>query len=306
MTTAFITHPTCLQHEMGMQHPECPQRLSTIYHTLQASGVWDKLRHYTAKKVTHEQILRAHDTEYLNKLLLLNPKDDLIFLDPDTAMNPSTLEAAFYAAGSLITAGEIVMKGKVKQAFCCVRPPGHHAEKNQAMGFCFFNNIAIGALHTIKRFGVKKIVIIDFDVHHGNGTEDIFKDDERILFFSSFEHPLYPFNAKTSRHDNIIYFPQQAGQDASLLLTAMQQQWLPRIREFQPEIIFVSAGFDAHHADPLAHLQFTTEHYQQIMQLISDLANDCCAGKLVISLEGGYHLSALGESVNAILKTIGF
>jgi len=226
----------------------------------------------------------------------------LVWLDGDTAMNPYSLEAALHAAGSAVLGVDLVMQDKASQVFCSVRPPGHHAERHRAMGFCIFNNIAIGAYHAINQYGLKRIAIIDFDVHHGNGTEDIIADDERILFCSCFQHPYYPGGNFSLDKPNIINLPMPKLTDGKAFREEIYQRWIPRIEEFQPELIMISAGFDGHREDDMAHFNLLEADYEWITQQLSQLATMSAKGRIVSCLEGGYHLRALARSVEAHIK----
>ncbi len=304
MTTAFITHDVCHLHEMTNQHPECPARLDAIKRYLQETKILNKLRVMEANKINREWLTLAHDENYIEKIFSLAPKDNLIYLDPDTAMNIHSLDAALYAVGSNVLAVDLLLKNKIKNAFCAVRPPGHHAEINSAMGFCLFNNIAIAAKYALENKGLKKVAIIDFDVHHGNGTEDIIANDDRILFCSSFQHPFYPFSGNDTESSHIINLPLSAGSDGKSAHQLMKEHWWPALLDFKPELIFISAGFDAHQEDPLGNLNFTTENYFEITQDIVEIAKQCCESRLVSSLEGGYNLKALAESVGAHINAL--
>lgn len=304
MKTAIISHPDCLLHEMGYGHPEQPDRIRVINHALKHSSIRDHLIFYEAPEVTVEQLRRVHDPLYIERIFHLAPKSDLIYLDPDTAMNPFTLRAAKRAAGALVKAVDLVMDKEIASAFCNVRPPGHHAERGQAMGFCFFNNVAVGVAHALEIHKLKRVAIIDFDVHHGNGTEDIFRDDPRVMLCSSFQHPFYPFSGAETQNEHIINVPLPAGMKGSDFITYVEKIWLPKVYEFKPEMIFFSAGFDAHTQDVLANLEFEVEDYAWITRQFRALAEECCQGRMVSTLEGGYTLEVLGQCVEAHVREL--
>lgn len=304
MSIALITEPSCRKHQMGDHHPEAPDRLDAINNRLIASGLNMVLLHFDAPQATREQLLAAHDDVYIDMLFENSPAQGLAWLDGDTAMNPYTLDAALHAAGSAVLGVDLVMQDKASQVFCAVRPPGHHAERHRAMGFCFFNNVAIGAYHAINHHGLKRVAIIDFDVHHGNGTEDIVKGDERILFCSSFQHPFYPGGDFSTEDPNIINLPLPRLTDGEAFREAVFQQWIPRLEAFQPELIMISAGFDGHREDDMAHFNLLEADYEWITRQLSQLATLSASGRIVSCLEGGYHLHALARSVEAHIKAM--
>jgi acetoin utilization deacetylase AcuC-like enzyme len=296
MPTAFITHPSFLLHEMGPYHPECPERLMAISDRMIASGIDPYLRHYTAPAATREQIARVHGAAYLDELEAASPEAGLHFIDPDTALNPHSLTAARHAAGAVVMGVDLVMKGEAATAFCAVRPPGHHAERRRAMGFCLFNNVAVGAAHAMEAHGLKRVAIIDFDVHHGNGTEDIFQNDMRVLMASTFQHPLYPYCGLDDPAPNMVNVPLSAGSGSDEFRTAVVDQWLPALEKHKPELIMISAGFDAHREDPLAGLKLTEADYSWVTHELVKVAAKHSKRRIVSTLEGGYALSALGRS----------
>jgi len=305
MTTAFISHPDCARHEMGAGHPECPARLSAISDQLIASGLDVLLRHYQAPLATLAQLSRVHDEEYIESIFQLAPKaEKLVWIDPDTAMNKHTLTAALHAAGAVVEAVDLVMKGEVSNAFCNVRPPGHHAEHSQAMGFCFFNNIAVGAAHALETWGLERVAIVDFDVHHGNGTEDIFKDQPRVLLCSTFQHPFYPYSDVNCKSNHIINVPLPAGTTGDEFRRAVQTNWSRPLVKFKPQLILISAGFDAHEQDALANFRLKENDYTWVTEEIKAVADEYANGRIVSTLEGGYNLSALGRSVAAHIKVL--
>ncbi|HXF07620.1 MAG TPA: histone deacetylase family protein [Candidatus Acidoferrales bacterium] len=304
MTTAFLTHPVFLKHDMGSHHPERPARLEAIHRLLQTRGLLERVQTHEAPRVESAVLGRVHDAAYLRQLAALAPQEGYAFIDPDTAMNPYTLEAAERAAGAAVRAVDLVLGGKVDNAFCCVRPPGHHAERNRAMGFCFYNNIACAAVQALDIYGLDRIAILDFDVHHGNGTEDIFRDDPRVMFCSSFQHPFYPNTPIDHAHARIISVPLPAGTRGMDFREAIGAAWFPALERFAPQMVFVSAGFDAHHEDPMADLSLNERDYAWISEEIVRFAIRHCGGRIVSSLEGGYHLTALAESVAVHVSTL--
>ena len=296
MPTAYITHPSCLLHEMGPYHPERPDRLTAIADRLIAAGIDGHLQHYTAPKATREQIARVHGARYIDEIIQASPTNGLHFLDPDTALNPHTVEAAFHAAGAVVKAVDLAIAGECETAFCAVRPPGHHAERSRAMGFCLFNNVAVGAAHAMAQHGLSRVAIVDFDVHHGNGTEEIFTGDHRVLMVSTFQHPLYPYCGVDNDDPKMVNIPLPAGSGSAEFRSAVVERWLPALDEHRPELIFVSAGFDAHRDDPLANLKLADADYGWVTRELVQIAAKHAQGRIVSSLEGGYALSALGRS----------
>ncbi len=296
MTTAYITHPECALHDMGSQHPECPDRLAAIQDRLIASGLDVYLAHHDAPLATVEALERAHDAAYVRQVLDTAPESGIVHLDPDTAMNPGSLRAALRAAGAGVCATDLVMSGAAMTAFCAVRPPGHHAEHGRAMGFCFFNNIVVAARHALEVHGLERVAIIDFDVHHGNGTENIVANDPRILMVSIFQHPFYPYSGDKPLGDNLCNVPLPAGTRGEAFREAVTSRWLPRLEEFAPQMLFISAGFDAHIEDDMASLGLVEADYAWVSIQLVKFANAHCKGRIVSMLEGGYALSALGRS----------
>ncbi len=304
MPTAYLTHPSCLLHEMGPYHPECPDRLTAISDQLIAAGIDSYLQHHTAPKATREQIARVHGERYVDEIVRASPETGLHFVDPDTALNPHTLEAAFHAAGAVVKAVDLVMAGECNRAFCAVRPPGHHAERSRAMGFCLFNNVAIGAAHALAAHGLSRVAIADFDVHHGNGTEEIFTGDHRVLMVSTFQHPLYPYCGVDNDDRKMVNIPLSPGSGSTEFRAAVSDYWLPALEEHRPELIFVSAGFDAHREDPLANLKLVEADYGWVTRELAQVAVKHAKGRIVSSLEGGYSLSALGRSATEHVREL--
>ena len=303
-TTVFITHPSCLQHEMGPDHPECPDRLTAIHDQLIASGLDPHLARREAPPATPEQLARVHDRRYVAAIQAAAPSSGLRYLDPDTALNPHSFDAALHAAGAVVHAVDLVCGGLYQTAFCAVRPPGHHAESRRAMGFCVFNNVAVGAAHAIAMHEIERVAIVDFDVHHGNGTEEMFSGDGRVLMVSTFQYPLYPYSGVENPADNMVNIPLAAGAGSHEFREAVRERWLPALEEHAPELILISAGFDAHREDPLAGLAFSEADYGWVTRELMEVARRHASGRIVSSLEGGYALSALGRSVAAHVREL--
>jgi len=303
--TAFITHPACLRHDMGSHHPESPARLRAIEDQLIADGLYPLLQHHEAPRATREQLQRVHSQRYIDAIEAASPSHGMATLDPDTAMNPFTLEAALRAAGAAVLATDLVLGEKAGSAFCSIRPPGHHATRDRAMGFCIFNNVAVGVAHALSAHGLERIAIADFDVHHGNGTEDIFKDDPRVLLCSTFQHPFYPHCGADSGSAHIVNTPLPAGTDSAGFRAAVLQHWLPVLQAFRPQMLFISAGFDAHREDDMAGMALVDADYGWVTQELKTLAEESAQGRIVSVLEGGYALSALGRSAAAHIKALG-
>tara|TARA_R110002049_G_scaffold53467_7_gene149495 strand:+ start:111 stop:1028 length:918 start_codon:yes stop_codon:yes gene_type:complete len=294
MATAFITHADCALHDMGAHHPECPQRLGAINDRLIASGLDAYLEFHDAPLATDAQILRAHSAAYLGELRAAVPERGIHHLDPDTAIGPRTLDAALRAAGAGVLATDLVVSGRADNAFCAVRPPGHHACRSRAMGFCLFNNIAIAALHALEAHGLGRVAVVDFDVHHGNGTEDILGEDARVMMASTFQHPFYPYSGDREAPEHWVNVPVRAGLRGEALREIVTAQWLPALRRFEPQMIFISAGFDAHLEDDMASCALVEADFAWVTGQLRAL--ECANGRIVSMLEGGYALSALGRS----------
>jgi acetoin utilization deacetylase AcuC-like enzyme len=305
MHTAYITHPLCLKHEAGPFHPESPQRLAAIEDRLHAAHLYDHLLHFHhPPQATPEQLVRVHDAAYVDWIFEIVPSAGLIQLDPDTAMNPHSLGAALHAAGAAIEAVDRVIGGRVRNAFCAVRPPGHHAGRATAAGFCIFNNVACAAAHALVAHGLARVAIVDFDVHHGNGTEEIFRDEPRVLFVSTFQHPYYPHCGADTVSPHIVNVPLPAGTTGRAYREAFDRRVMPALQDFEPELILLSAGFDGHREDDMAHFNLTEADYAWITQRVVAVANAHAAGRIVSVLEGGYALNALGRSVAAHVKVL--
>jgi acetoin utilization deacetylase AcuC-like enzyme len=306
LRTLYVTHPIALQHEMGPGHPERPDRLRAIDRALQEEAFAYLIR-AQAPRAAREDLLRVHPEDYIRAIEEASPREGYAELDGDTTMNPWTLEAAMHAAGGAVLAVDEVMTGQVENAFVAMRPPGHHAERATPMGFCFFNNVAIAARHAQAAYGVERVAIMDFDVHHGNGTQDIFWSDPTVMYASTHQMPLYPGTGaagETGEHDTIVNAPLRAGDGGEAFRAAMEQKVLPRIDAFRPDLVVVSAGFDAHRRDPLANLQLVEEDFGWATGKLLDIADRRAKGRLVSCLEGGYDLQGLSRSAAAHIRRL--
>ncbi|QLH41282.1 MAG: histone deacetylase family protein [Coxiellaceae bacterium] len=304
MTVAIISHPDCLLHDMGDNHLEAPARIGVIAEAIYRSDIKPKIKNYLAPLADKAVLSKLHAPNYIDELWQLSPQQGLLALDPDTRMNPYTLTAARRAAGAARLAVDLVMQQKAAAAFCNIRPPGHHAEYARAMGFCFFNNVMLAVHHVLQQYHLKRVAIIDFDVHHGNGTQDLLGNNSQVLFCSSFEYPLFPFSGieTTSKNTlNLALAPGTTGRDYRKLV---RELWWPALREFRPEMIFISAGFDGHLDDPLGDLQLTDADYFWITQQLKSIADFYCQGRIVSVLEGGYALPALASSALAHVRAL--
>jgi acetoin utilization deacetylase AcuC-like enzyme len=305
METLYITHPSCKLHEMGPGHPECPERLDAISDQLLSSGLLSYLKeNQDFEPVDVHSLSRVHPNQYQTLLQKWLPESGYHEIDGDTVMNPHTLKAARYAAGAVVSAVDAVMAKEATTAFCAVRPPGHHASREKAMGFCFYNNIAVAALHAIEKHGLQRIAIIDFDVHHGNGTESIFAHDSRVLMCSFFQYPLFPDCGVHDPAPNMVNVPVPAYSTGHVVRQLVTEQWLPRLAEHQPELVLISAGFDAHREDDIAQLGLVEADYAWLTEQIVAVADQYAQGRVVSALEGGYNLSALGRSVVSHIKAL--
>jgi acetoin utilization deacetylase AcuC-like enzyme len=304
LTTAFITHPDCLLHDMGGHHPEQPARLQAVEDQLIASGLANCLQYMEAPLAAREHLERVHAPGYIDAIEAAAPERGITHLDPDTAMNPYTLKAALRAAGAAVLGTDMVVSGKADSAFCSVRPPGHHAERRRAMGFCLFNNVAVAAAHALEQHGLQRVAVVDFDVHHGNGTEDIFRDDPRVMMVSTFQHPFYPYSGIEGRSERMVNIPLAAYSTGREFRAAVEQHWLPALAAFKPEMLFISAGFDAHRDDELAMLNLVEADYAWVTRELRQVADRDAGGRIVSVLEGGYELGALGRCVMTHLKTL--
>lgn len=304
MQTAYITHSLCLKHDVGGHHPECPARIRAIEDQLIASGLINYLSHYDAEEANLEDLQRAHSDDHIAKIRDNIPEAGVFEIDGDTSLNPFSWKAALRASGAVIQAIDLVLKREVSNAFCCIRPPGHHAERNGASGFCLFNNVAVGALYAVEKCGVPKVAVVDFDVHHGNGTEDILKDNPNVLFMSTFQHPFYPYCGADSTSPNVVNVPMKAGTTGKDFRDAVEKHWLPALHEFKPDLLLISAGFDAHWEDDMGSFKLLEKDYQWVTEQLMAIGDTYCGGKVVSVLEGGYELHALGRSVLTHLKVL--
>ncbi|UZE97568.1 histone deacetylase family protein [Alkalimarinus alittae] len=304
MKTAYISHHDCTLHNMGPEHPESPLRLMAILDQLQDTRLNQELDFMRAELVKPDHVRRVHPATYVEQLDLIQPKKGRIYADEDTIMMPDTMRAAKLAAGAGIQAVDAVMSGQNKNAFCATRPPGHHAQRNKTMGFCFYNNIAVAAMHAIDFHGLDRVAIIDFDVHQCNGTVDIFQDDPRVLVCSSFQHPYYPNSHYAIDKPNIINLPLEAHTQGITFRHKTEAAWLKQLQNHKPQLILISAGFDAHINDPMADLELDKTDYRWITKLIMDVARVYSNDRIVSILEGGYNLKALAESVEQHLEAL--
>ncbi|MBB5206131.1 acetoin utilization deacetylase AcuC-like enzyme [Inhella inkyongensis] len=290
---------------MGEGHPECPERLDAIDEALAATGLIEHLQVLQARPATWDELRLAHDPDYLDRLReRLSQVQGVVQLDPDTAANEHSLSAALHAAGAALQATQMVIAGKVDNAFCAVRPPGHHATRAKAMGFCFLSNVALAARAALRVHGLQRVAVVDFDVHHGNGTEDVLADDPGVLMVGLFEHPLYPFSGLPPKGDNMLNLPLPAHTGGQEIREMIRAHWLPALERFKPQMLFISAGFDAHELDPLGLLRLTEVDYAWITEQLLDVAARHAQGRIVSCLEGGYHRWALARSVCAHLRVL--
>lgn len=312
-STGFYTHKECQLHEMGAAHPESPARLDAIEDRLLISGVMDALVRFDAPKASVHVLELAHTRMHVAALrgldLLLAEDisagaDAYTPIDQDTSINQFTWNASLRAAGAVLAATDAVMAGEINNAFCSVRPPGHHAERNKAMAFCFINNVALGVKYALQRYQLKRVAVIDFDVHHGNGTEDILAGDERALMVGFFQHPFFPYSGDTPKGENMLNIGVPAHTNGAEIKQIVEQIWLPKLEAFAPEFIFISAGFDAHREDDMGQMALVESDYAWLTQVIKDIADKYAGGRIVSSLEGGYIPDALGRCVEAHLRVL--
>lgn len=308
--TGLVYHPAYLEHDMGFGHPESPNRLRAIVQRLEESGVAARLVRIEPRKAEDEWITQVHTSNYLASLNRQAPTSGRVSLDPDTAMSSGTLQAAYLAAGGALAAVDAIMAQQVDHVFCAVRPPGHHAEAGRAMGFCFLNNVAIAARYLQKEYGLTRVLIVDWDVHHGNGTQHSFEDDPSILFFSTHQYPHYPGTGrgtecgKGAGEGFTINVPMEAGQGDDDYRAVFQKVLVAAADDFNPEFVIISAGFDAHKDDPLASMGLTESGYAELTEIVAGIAKRHANGRILSSLEGGYNLTALAASVEAHIKTL--
>jgi len=308
MTTAYFSHPDCRAHDMGRGHPECPARLDAIEDHLLATGLDVALTRFDAPLVRLEDLALAHTSGFVAELSEFmkqaSTSGEYRSIDPDTSIGPATWQAAMRAAGAAVAATDAVIDGRAENAFCAIRPPGHHATRSRAMGFCFFNNVAIAARYALDVRGLQRVAIVDFDVHHGNGTEDIIANDDRVLMASFFQDQLYPYSGGVPLGTNMVNLPVPAYTRGAEIRELIEANWMPRLEAFKPQMIFVSAGFDAHREDELGQLGLVEADYEWITRRLVDLAGRHAQGRIVSCLEGGYALSALARSVAAHLRVL--
>ena len=306
MTTLLYSHPICIEHDPGRGHPECPDRLRSVMAGFEDGGFADLERH-EAPEIDLKEVEQVHEPYYIEQVFENMPAEGRVYLDPDTSMSPASGEASRRAAGAVCDAIDKVMKGDADNAFCAVRLPGHHAESSKAMGFCLFNSIAIGAMHGRARHGLEKVAVIDFDVHHGNGTQHTFEHDPGLFYGSSHQWPAYPGTgaaSETGEFGNIFNVPMAPGEGSQAFRKGYEKGILPALREFNPDLLLISAGFDAHARDPLAQINLETDDYDWVTGELLSVADECCEGKVVSLLEGGYNLDALRESVQAHVRVL--
>lgn len=301
MTTALFSHSACLDHDPGQGHPERPDRLRAVLQALDRDA-FRELDRREAPRAAAEALARLHGESFVETILKNVPAEGHVMIDGDTLMSPGSGEAALRAAGAVVAAVDAVMTRQARNAFCAVRPPGHHAEPGRAMGFCLFNNVAVGALHARAQYGLKRIAVIDFDVHHGNGTQAAFEDDPDLFYASTHQWPLYPGTGSAAEHGvagNIVNATLNPGDGSAAFRRAMEAVVIPALDAFRPELVMISAGFDAHRADPLAGLALVEDDFAFATRLLCDVARRHCEGRVVSTLEGGYNLAALAASAAA-------
>jgi len=306
--TGLVYDPRYLEHDMGMGHPESPNRLRAIMQQLEQSGTMAQVTRIEPRMAEDEWITRVHTAAYLASLKQHAPTNGRVSLDPDTSMSPGSLTAAYLAAGGALAGIDAIMAKQVDHVFCAVRPPGHHAEANRAMGFCLLNNVAIAVLYAQKKHGLSRVLIVDWDVHHGNGTQHIFEDDPSVLFFSTHQFPHYPGTGRESERGRgagegyTINVPMEAGEGDDEYRAIFRKVLVPAAEEFKPELVIISAGFDAHKDDPLASMGLTEAGYAELTGIVAGIAKTYAQGRILSSLEGGYNLTALAASVDAHVR----
>ncbi len=306
MATQLYSHPACVEHDPGNHHPECPDRLRSVMAGLDADE-FTHLERLEAEEIDLDLVAAVHGSPYIENVLDHVPTEGRVSLDADTVLSPASGEAARRASGGAVAAVDAIIAKKADNAFCAVRPPGHHAESSRAMGFCLFNSAAIAAFHARASHGMERVAVIDFDVHHGNGTQHSFENDPGLFYGSSHQFPAYPgtgARSETGVADNICNFPLSPGAGSAEFRNAYQNAILPVLRHFSPELLIISAGFDAHARDPLAQLNVQTDDYAWVTRQLMDVADECCEGRVVSLLEGGYDLDALRESAMTHVRTL--
>ena len=304
MSTAYISHVDCHDHDTGEGHPESALRLSAIDDRFISSGLWDFIRGFDAPEVKQTQLLRVHTAEHLANMEAAMPQQGYARLDPDTVVSPGTMQAAKRAAGAVVLAVDLLMSGDINNAFCAVRPPGHHAESNRALGFCIYNNIAVGAAHALEKYDLKKVAIVDFDVHQGNGTEDIFIGNNKVLYCSIFQHPFFPYTPLPENSERVVSIPLEATARSAEFRSAVSDHWLPALEQFQPEMIFISAGFDAHRDDDMSYVSLTDADFKWVTEQMVQMAERYASGRIVSVLEGGYELHSLARCVETHMRVL--
>ena len=305
MTTLLFHHESSARHDTGPGHPERPARYRAVMEALSVDAFGEVVRR-EAPEAEREQVARAHSARYVEALLDAVPETGLVRVDADTVMSPDSGEAALRAAGAMVAAVTAVMGGEATNAFCAVRPPGHHAEPERSMGFCLFNNVSVGALHARQVLGAERVAVVDFDVHHGNGTQARFESDPSLFFASTHEFPLYPGTGRADERGvgNIVNVPLEPGSGSTEFRAGMEGAVLPQLRAFEPDIILVSAGFDAHVRDPLATLRLEDDDFAWVTERLCEVADEFCGGRLAATLEGGYDLGALASSVTEHVRVL--
>jgi acetoin utilization deacetylase AcuC-like enzyme len=308
--TGLVYHPAFLEHDMGPGHPESPDRLRAIMQQLEQSGMMARMAKIEARKAEDEWLTQIHSPSYVSSLNRHAPASGRVSLDADTSMSPGSLNAAYMAAGGAMAAVDAIMARQVDHVFCAVRPPGHHAEAGRAMGFCLLNNVAIAARYVQKKYGVARVLIVDWDVHHGNGTQHSFEDDPSVLFFSTHQYPHYPGTGRAIERGKgtgtgfTVNVPMEAGEDDEAYREIFLKSLVPAAAEFKPEFVIISAGFDAHRDDPLASMGLTEAGYIDLTNIVAGIAKRHANGRILSSLEGGYNLRALSASVEAHIKAL--
>ncbi len=309
-TTGLVYHSAYLEHDMGPGHPESPNRLRSIIHQLEQSGTMARLTRIDPRKAEDEWITQVHSSKYVSSLHQHAPTSGRVSLDPDTSMSSGSLQAAYLAAGGALAAVDAIMSNHVNHAFCAVRPPGHHAEVGRAMGFCLFNNVAIAARYVQKKYGVGRVLIVDWDVHHGNGTQHSFDDDSTVLFFSTHQYPHYPGTGRETERGTgagegfTLNIPMESGEGDEAYHAVFLKSLVPAADAFKPEFVIISAGFDAHSDDPLASMGLTEAGYADLTDIVAGIAKRHAKGRILSSLEGGYNLRALAASVDAHITSL--
>lgn len=304
METLLITHPSFHLHEMGLHHPESPARLEAIKTQLSESGLWSQLQMEQARAASDVDLLRVHDAAHLSYLGLKAPTSGYSAIDADTILNEHSLEAASFAAGAGLTGIDAIMQGRARSVFCLVRPPGHHATPNRAMGFCFYNNVAVAMAYALEQYDIERVALVDFDVHHGNGSEDMFAGQSNVLMCGFYQHPFYPGGAHEPAAQNMVNIAVKAGSNGKQVRELVEQHWLQRLQDFQPQLLFFSAGFDAHAHDNMAQLLLLEADFQWITEQVMRSCLASSQGRVLSMLEGGYDCPSLGRSVEAHIRAL--